>query len=681
MAKTTTPRVQQTRWSSGNDTFSRLDFDADAASLEQNVGLFKEGTLAERPAAGVTGRWYTVKGDATPAHNGKRFYDNGANWQTERYANDFVAESTSNAATALVVKAKESPTAPIFTVGDATSLTPFLSVGADGSVLAGNNLFGTKAGHVAGMSVPSVAADKPALLVKSAAGQTADIVSIRNNSDAVVSSVSPNGNGFFAGSVSASSASILGGVVAASVSITGSSALKNLTVTPAASTSVPVTIRSYPATQSANLLEVINSGNTKVARINDSGDIATSGRLISGNGNGDLTSQSYGPTTAQVWVKNMSADAPALRINANTSGQTAPLFEAADPSNVVRFSVTAAGGLFADGNVSARTLSVGAGNVSPSLIYSDPTIPAGNTIPAMETITGTEDGAYSQTVVVRHATNSAERVSRTVGLHLKMSSESTAIESAKFAGIAARSEIDWANKPSLIFYAGGVENASLTAVGDFTVKRNANIPGKIVFGQDTEALNREMIWYSGSGYMSTGLQGNVLYNRAGGGFAWYTGGSYNPAAYNAGGGTLAASLTSAGVLTTGSLVVEDTTAFNSNTPALSIGARNGNHMQFSTQSINSYSGSASVAANVQGLSIANNGGLLTLGNSITPIYVTSRMLIFGHQNEYRTRFWVSGGAMEMEIDGGAKHGDFWFDPNTASIKWRTSTNTWKTIAA
>src|SRR5690606_3476075 len=119
MAVTKTTRLNQTRWSSGQDSVARTDFDSDAASLEANVALFKEGTLAERPPAGVRGRFYTVKGDSTAANNGRQFYDNGTEWRAVSYSNGMLVESnnTETAAT-LLVKGGTSETYESFRVDD-----------------------------------------------------------------------------------------------------------------------------------------------------------------------------------------------------------------------------------------------------------------------------------------------------------------------------------------------------------------------------------------------------------------------------------------------------------------------------------------------------------------------------------------------------------------------------------
>jgi microcystin-dependent protein len=58
MAETTTPRLGIRRWSADTDTPSRAEFDADHAALDNLVAIDQQGLLADRPAAGVRGRYY-----------------------------------------------------------------------------------------------------------------------------------------------------------------------------------------------------------------------------------------------------------------------------------------------------------------------------------------------------------------------------------------------------------------------------------------------------------------------------------------------------------------------------------------------------------------------------------------------------------------------------------------------
>jgi microcystin-dependent protein len=80
MAESDTTRLVVHRWSADTDSFSRAELDTSLANIEARAAVFLEGTRAARPAAGITGRFYTVKGDATAALNGNQYYDNGTVW-------------------------------------------------------------------------------------------------------------------------------------------------------------------------------------------------------------------------------------------------------------------------------------------------------------------------------------------------------------------------------------------------------------------------------------------------------------------------------------------------------------------------------------------------------------------------------------------------------------------------
>jgi microcystin-dependent protein len=136
MAETTTTRLGLHRWSANTDTVDRTEFESSLAQLEALSAIFLEGTRAARPAPGVTGRFYKVKGD-TALLNGMVFYDDGVAWTV-------VGSNVEDA----IVRASAVGTIP--------------------------------------------------LVAKGAAGQTANLQEWRSSADAVLASIDPTGKGTLA---------------------------------------------------------------------------------------------------------------------------------------------------------------------------------------------------------------------------------------------------------------------------------------------------------------------------------------------------------------------------------------------------------------------------------------------------------------------------------------------------
>ena len=82
MAESNTTRFGVRQWSADADTVDRTEFNNSFAAIEAKGAIFLEGLRAARPAAGLTGRFYKVKGEtAGNAYlNGQVFYDDGAVW-------------------------------------------------------------------------------------------------------------------------------------------------------------------------------------------------------------------------------------------------------------------------------------------------------------------------------------------------------------------------------------------------------------------------------------------------------------------------------------------------------------------------------------------------------------------------------------------------------------------------
>lgn len=74
MPITQTPRLGLNQWSSGSDPFTRAQFNVDNAALESLAAIFVQDVYANRPGAGVAGRFFWA------TDRKKLYYDDGAIW-------------------------------------------------------------------------------------------------------------------------------------------------------------------------------------------------------------------------------------------------------------------------------------------------------------------------------------------------------------------------------------------------------------------------------------------------------------------------------------------------------------------------------------------------------------------------------------------------------------------------
>lgn len=81
MTVSKTQRLGLTRWSDEADPWLRSDWDLDNAQLEALAAMAEAGTLAARPAAAKSGRFYYDAADDSI------YYDTGTKWVTVTRAN------------------------------------------------------------------------------------------------------------------------------------------------------------------------------------------------------------------------------------------------------------------------------------------------------------------------------------------------------------------------------------------------------------------------------------------------------------------------------------------------------------------------------------------------------------------------------------------------------------------
>lgn len=658
MVKSISPRLGQTRWSSGTDTVRRTDFDQDAAKLDASVAIYGQGTLVTRPAASLPGRFYMTTGESDPKLNGRLFYDNGTSWTPNRYMADATIESSLSTNTGLLVRGATGQTADILAVANNTGANLFRVTAAglisnQASVnISGGVSLGATASHDAALSAISVDPAKPVVLVRGAEAQTAPLISARTAAGTTVFSVLPSGQANFTGAVTASQFVSAGSTITGTLEIQNSVIARNITANSTDSNTPSAIFNSFPTNPSSNTVDFL-SGGVRQARITSNGSFITNGRVIVGKW-GEGVVQNYPDTDPTLNVISTRPASPVARVNGMV-GQSANLLEIQNNA-VNRFIVDAAGNTTTSGQARAASMSVNGGLTQFASAYQ----------PVFEVSTGASTGSYNEGIVVRHAVNDTNAIPRTVGLFLKLSGESSAAESAKYAGIAATSSKAFADRPVLQFHAGGSVQGTIDPDTGFTMTKPIAAP--LLITTSTSAVHWDMS--SGQGLNAIGVQDdNSVYIR-GNAFNIYSGGVHSNTSGDAGANgkrLLSLSNGAESRLTVGRLTLSDKTTIGSTTPVFSIGTQDESHMAFTASSIRSYGPNNSTNLTL----FLQEGGQLNLGDSSTKTVLPSRAIWFSSTNK----------AVFTDDTFGfpIAENDWWFDHTNNSIKCRTSTG-WTTVA-
>lgn len=672
MAKTVTTRFGVTRWSAGTDTVARTDFDTAAANIEARGVVFAEGAMADIPAAGQRGRIFRNTDGATNNDRNRVFWDTGSTWiSIAKYAQDQFVEPSTASTVASVIRGKsgnnldvfrvEQPTGTVFLRGtnNYEVSTQSVAVGEAGS---GGVYLGSLPSHQNSLIAVSISAAKAVGVFKGAVSQTAALIEARTSGNTPVFTVSPAGNVASSGSVQALSASFTNALTAGVVNAQNNATFGRLTISSATTAQPPLIVNG--ANGQGDHLRVVAYNGAGGMRVNATGDIATNTRVVVGDtlGTGAIDLSTYG----SLYIKNSFASSPVAKFVGATS-QAGNLIEAGTDSTPAFYVTPTGNGVFV-GNMSSRSASIGSGNNSPTAILNEST-------PALDVVSGTGTGTYRDFVTIRHNGTSASAVSRKVTLALKLSDESNATESAKWAGIEASTSAASSGNPELIFYTAGLETARFRSAGTLAIAgiNQSNTPN-IQFNTD----RGNGIGLNNANNVQIGVQPNSLYQRSPQAFYWYTGGSYNDVAGNAGGGRLSMTLidTSENLLTVGKIQLTDSTSFDSTTPALSVGSRGGNHLSFTAASMNAYDGSMSS----QTLNLGNNNpDLINMGGADTVTRFNSRVMGIGGNRVY------FGGTSGLPFNssvagGGPNQNDWYFDHTNNRIMVRSGTNNWIVVA-
>ena len=671
MAKTTSPRLSLTRWSAGTDTIARTDFDGDHADLEAVVMMYAQGTLAARPAAGTEGRIYTVVGDATASNNGRQYYDTGSTWVTNSYLVDALIEPSVVGNNGLLVRGVSGQTADIFKVAN-NSGTNLFSVSASGAI-TNQTSPGTTAGYYLGLTSSHIAAghfysvdvNKPVLVARAKASQVSSVLLVQNSSGATIFSVGAGGGVYTPANISAASVAATASVQGASLISTASATLKNAAISPVATSNTPLVVTGV-ASQTANMAEFRDSANAVMSRVSPNGAFATNNRVVIGNGAGATTDQ-YNTTTPALlaYGAHLDASTPIAKLVAGAS-QTGHIFQTTNSVNDVKYWINTSGNSGQEGVMSATAGYLGSSNGQPTTLFGT------SYTPKLEVSTGTSTESFTDSVILRHSGASSNAVVRSVGMLFKLSTEANLTESNKSAGIYVSSSAASGASPSLLFSVGSIE------AGRFDSGLNLNLAGNLVLPGTKNVSMGSAYGNKINLYGSThqiGAQTSSLYHRADN-FAWFAGGVHNDALFNAGGGTVLATLTSGADrrFTTGKISVQDYGAQQDTTPPILIGYNSGTHLQINWNSINAYIGSDHT--NDKGglfLNSAGTGGEVILGASTTKVRLDSRTLWVGGNRVY----W--GGSTWNAQGGSPVENDWWFDHTNNQIKVLNAANQWKIV--
>lgn len=331
MAKSRTPRMGVTRWTSGTDTVRRLDFDDAYANIEKNGAMYVQGTLANRPAAGVEGRFYWVTGDS-PSNNGKAYYDNGASWTVlGKYSEDVVINGSTSTSVPLTVTGNAGSN--VLVVRDQNDTVIFRLVGT-GELSVKENTFGSaESGH----SVV-VATNKVTNIVANTSGSNTSDLQQWITANGKVSFVDSAGKASFKDLASLGPLDVVGsGKIGGNATVVGSTSTAGLITT--STGTLPAITASGPDASSKNLVE-LKKGANLVARVDQNGALLTSKiNLNTGTANAGAASGN-----AALTISSSATSREGIRINVIAS-QTGLPFAVSDSSGNTRLSVNPSGTL------------------------------------------------------------------------------------------------------------------------------------------------------------------------------------------------------------------------------------------------------------------------------------------------------------------------------------------------
>lgn len=472
-------------WGSGTDSVTRTDFNTAFQNLEDRAAVAFSGA---RPAPSKARRIHYDAGT-------KRFsYDTGTEWVAIGGTTDEVAATASGPTKVAATFSGAANQSGNLTEWKDSTGTVLARIGASGSA---NFPEVSIAGSYGSIFASPSAANRVPLFVKGAAGQSASLSQWQNSAGTTLASLGANGD-FSAASLASA------GVLSAA----GKATLKELAgtfATFAPETDVQALTVKAQNGWAANM-QAFDVGGTIVARMAGGGQSVVSSLVVGSaltNGNAPVSGK------GAVFVQGSITNLPTMRVEA-PSGQTASLLEITKGAS--NFATLASDGSFA----------VAGKGTFPGGVYNGTPLAMNGKIPAMEIITGTETGAFTDEVVFRHtatATGAAARISR---LAFKLGTES-ALDANKGTAIGVYATGGSSTLPQLTGWQAGQvafqfnTDLGVTFAGDISAKTRLEF---------TDATAAQKISLNPSKTVGLGNWDDSLYARYSNSFYLMKGGSH-----------------------------------------------------------------------------------------------------------------------------------------------------------
>ena len=313
MAVTASTRLGITRWSADSDPFNRTQTDGDHALLDSLTAIDVQDLLANRPAPGVRGKFFS-ESSASAGLPGTTWRDDGSSWRS--VGSRIVAASSTDIAQIVRGAASQSANMAQYQTSAGAVLT---AIDNDG-VLLKSSVYTIGQNADPTTQLQARAANQRALIVKGFASQSVDIFDVQTSTGTNIFQVSPTNASFNSGVYFSATQGQIGVVGAGtagnpnfyvSTGVAGGIGIKVVGVTsqtgdlqqwydgggnrasfvaadgshtikPFSATSIPLLLQGYTA-QSGNLTEWRDSTAALLARVDSAGSlITTANALVSG---------------------------------------------------------------------------------------------------------------------------------------------------------------------------------------------------------------------------------------------------------------------------------------------------------------------------------------------------------------------------------------------------------------
>lgn len=324
MTVSASPRLGITRWSAESDPFNRTQQDGDHAALDLLTAIDVQDLLANRPAPGIRGRFFTESA-ASAGLPGTTWREDGTSWRS--VGSRIVAASATDVG--LIVQGAAAQSANLqgwrnsagsvlgYVQADASTYLPTLGLGVAGPAASGG----------VPLTIAPSAAGVVGAIIKGAPSQSSDLAQWQDSTTAVLTRIGPQG----------------------SLSVTpssGTTATQALLAQAGTATQKGAVVKAA-ASQSANLTEWQDSTGAILSKIGPDGTHSVGTQYLSANAS----------TNPSNFLKPSAAGNIGLRIQAQPS-QTNDIFQVVDSSAARLFSINQVGS-----GALVGTFTVGSGSV------------------------------------------------------------------------------------------------------------------------------------------------------------------------------------------------------------------------------------------------------------------------------------------------------------------------------